>query len=75
MYTVNFSVTFGHGSCETFPNENVSDLKWFLEDIIGAYKISSILIKDNDGKIIVRENKNIEKFIREFCKKIEYIER
>lgn len=67
MYTVNFSVTFGHGSIETFPNNNIRNLKWFLEDIIGAYKISSIVIKDNDGKIIARENKNVEKFIREFC--------
>lgn len=69
MFTVTFSVMYGHGSIETFPNENVKNLKWFLEDIVGAYKIRSLLIKDADGKIIARENENVEKFIRKFCEK------
>ncbi len=66
MYTVNFSVKYGHDSIETFSFENVKNLKWFLKDIVSAYKINSLLVKEN-GKIIIRENRNIEKFINEFC--------
>lgn len=66
MYTVNFSVKYGHGSIETFSHSNIFDLKWYLENIVSAFKINSLLIK-KDGVIIIRENKNVEKFIHEFC--------
>lgn len=66
MYTVNFAVKYGHGSIETFSHVT-RDLKWYLQDIIGAYKLDSILIKDESGKIIIRKDRNVEKFIKEFC--------